>query len=221
MSSCETVREVISARLDGEDGGLPGTQVDAHLAGCAACRAYADQVTDATRRARLWPAGPGAPADVTARVAVAVATPTNAFGLPGGPWPLERLLLLVLGVAQLVLSVPPLLGSDLAAGLHVSREIGVTDVAFAVGLLAAAWQPWRAAGMLPVVLALGFGLAAVALVDVLAGRVSAVGEAPHLLAPVSALLLVRLRRRLPRPPGGLQAAAPGLRAVGDDERRTA
>jgi predicted anti-sigma-YlaC factor YlaD len=222
VSRCEQVQEAMSARLDGEPAGLGESEVAAHVTGCAACRAYEEQLHELTRRARVRPLPPALDVpDLAARVteAARVARPgTNPYGLPGGDWPLERLLLLVLGLVQLVLSVPPLLGADVAASLHVSREVGVTDIALAVGLLAATWQPWRAAGMLPVVLTLGVGLATVAVVDVVAGRVSAAAEAPHLLAPVSALLLWLLRRRTPSP-GGVVAAAPRLTAVADDDRR--
>lgn len=216
---CAAVQEALSAQLDGEDADVAETAVQAHLAGCADCRAYDASLQDVTRRARLRPVEPAlATTDMTDRVVAA-----NPLGLPGsGPWPIERLLLLVLGVVQLLLSVPPLLGTELAASIHVTREVGVTDVALAVGLLAAAWQPWRAAGMLPVIVTLAGGLAAVAVVDVIAGRVSAASEAQHLLAPVSALLLYLLRRRLPSGGGGVEVPQPGgLRAVGDDERRSA
>ena len=47
--------------------------------------------------------------------------------------------------------------------MHVARELGSFDVALAVGLLVAAWQPARAWGLLPVatVLALVMGVTAV------------------------------------------------------------
>lgn len=154
--------------------------------------------------------------DLTERVTSAV---TNPFGLPGaGPWPLERVLLLVLGLAQLVLAIPPLLGADLAASTHVAREVGVTDLALAVGLLAAGWQPWRAAGMLPVIATLAGGLATVAVVDILAGRVSVLDEARHLLAPVGALLLYLVRRRTPSPgPAVSVGHSPDLTVVNDED----
>ncbi len=209
---CTRAREAASARLDGEP--VDGPALDVHLAGCAACRGWSDAAQDATRLARLRPVAP--PADLTARVA---AGSRAQGGLQPQDWPLVRVLLLVLGLVQLVLSLPVLLGDGAAASLHVSREVGVTDLALAVGLLAAVWQPWRAAGMLPVVGVLAVGLAAVAVVDVAAGRVQVATELPHLLAPVSALLLHLLRRHAPPPRGAVPAAPPGLRAVADDERR--
>ena len=206
---CAAVQDALSAALDGEPGDVPADLLEAHLRGCPTCRAYDASLTGVTRRSRLRPVEPALP-DVTSRVVAA-----HPLGLPGsGPWPVERLVLLVLGVVQLLLSVPPLVGADLGVSGHVSREVGVTDVALALGLLAATWQPWRAAGMLPVIVTLAGGLAAVAAVDVAAGRVSAASEAQHLLAPVSALLLYLLRRRTPGDAGtGAGGGAGPLRAV--------
>ena len=204
---CTSAREAASARLDGELA--DPADLDAHLAGCPACRAWT--VAAGAGRPHLAPAPP--PVDLAARVAAA------PRGLGTSDWPLVRVLLLVLGLVQLVLALPVLVGDGLAASVHVSREVGVTDLALAVGLLAAVRQPWRAAGMLPVVAVLAVGLAAVAVVDVAAGRVSAGRELPHLLAPVSAVLLLLLRRAAPRAPGAAPAARPGLRAVAPDERR--
>lgn len=210
---CSGAREAISARLDGEL--LPSDEgtLAVHEAGCSSCRTYAGRVLDETRRARLRTAPD--PVDVTGAVREAVRSRRPRLET----WSLARVLLLVLGCVQLVLALPVLLGSDLAASLHVTREVGVTDLALAAGMLAAAWQPWRAAGMLPVVVVLALGLAVTSVVDIAAGRVSAVGEVGHLLAPAGAVLLHRLRRAstLPRRPG--TAAVPTLRAVEDPEHR--
>ncbi|MCB0946449.1 MAG: zf-HC2 domain-containing protein, partial [Mycobacterium sp.] len=35
---CDTAREALSARIDGEREPIPGARVDEHLAGCPACR---------------------------------------------------------------------------------------------------------------------------------------------------------------------------------------
>ena len=55
---CTAYREAISARLDGEPLGLPARDLDAHLAGCPGCAAWADDAAAVTRRARLAPAPP-------------------------------------------------------------------------------------------------------------------------------------------------------------------
>ena len=67
-----------------------------------------------------------------------------------------RWALFVVALTQLVLAAPALLlGEDAGATVHVARELGSFDVALAVGLLVAAWQPARAWGLLPVIAALG------------------------------------------------------------------
>src|SRR4249919_1132281 len=55
---CERCREALSARLDGEDAGLPPALVDEHLAGCAACRSYERRLADLHRHSRVRQAEP-------------------------------------------------------------------------------------------------------------------------------------------------------------------
>jgi predicted anti-sigma-YlaC factor YlaD len=37
---CDRAREAISARIDGEDPGVPGDAIEAHLETCASCRGW-------------------------------------------------------------------------------------------------------------------------------------------------------------------------------------
>lgn len=187
---CEDVRTGLSARLDGEDAGVPDQLLDRHLESCSACRAWLDGAAAASRRLRVRAAEPQH--DLVPAVLARLSDPA-VHGRPSRP--LARLALVATAVLQLVLSLPALLyGQEPHAGLHVAREVGATDVALAVGVLAAAWRPWRAAGMLPVVAALAVGLSATTVIDVLGGKVPAAAEVPHLLALVEAALLWRLRR---------------------------
>lgn len=184
------MRTGLSARLDREDTGVPDVVLDSHLDGCAGCRDWLDGAAAASRRLRLRAAEPER--DLAPAVLARLNDPA-AHGRPTRP--LARLALLGTAVLQLALSLPALLfGQEADAGLHVAREVGATDVALAIGVLAAAWRPWRAAGMLPVVAALAVGLSATTLIDVLGGEVPAAEEVPHLLALVEAALLWRLRR---------------------------
>ena len=81
---CDRFREAISARIDGEDPGLPDAAIEAHLAGCAACRAWQQRAHAVTRRARLG--GSFLDHDLTPLVlAAAPARPDGAGGLPSGP----------------------------------------------------------------------------------------------------------------------------------------
>jgi len=91
---------------------------------------------------------------------------------------------------QLVLAAPAiLLGDDPGATGHVARELGSFDVALAVGLLVAAWQPARAWGLLPVVTALALVMGGTAVLDLIDGRTETVGEAHHLLDLAGVALL--------------------------------
>jgi predicted anti-sigma-YlaC factor YlaD len=190
---CTTAREALSARLDGELSPVMGAALDEHLSGCAACTAADGALARVTRGARLQVA-PQVPD-------LAGAVVEGARARRGrDPWSPARVGLVVVALAQLVLSVPLLLGDAAGASLHTAREVGVTEVALAVGLFAAAWRPWRAAGMLPVVVALALGLAAVSLLDVLAGEVGLVDEVAHLLPLGGALLLWQVRHRDPVAP---------------------
>lgn len=206
---CDQAREAASARLDGELDAERAPALDAHLAGCASCASWERDAATVTRRARLRTADAPGP-DLTPRVLAAAPSARS-------PWPVERWLLLVVGVTMLLAALPSALG---AGDVHLIRDAGITDVALAVGVLSAAWQPWRAAGVLPVVLVLAAALTATAVADVVSGEVPLVDEAAHLLAPTAALLLWRLRRRTPAEPPAPSARR--LAVVDDtDERRSA
>jgi predicted anti-sigma-YlaC factor YlaD len=161
--NCDTCREGLSARLDGEELPLDAAAVDAHLAGCAGCQAFAV---------------PDLSTSILARVPVA------ATGRRAAPQPREwpRYVLLTVALTQLVLALPALImGDDPGASVHVARELGSWDVALSVGLLVAAWQPRRAAGLLPFAAALAGAMLMTAVLDLVAGRTLAQTEAHHLL----------------------------------------
>jgi predicted anti-sigma-YlaC factor YlaD len=88
-----------------------------------------------------------------------------------------RWALFVVALTQLVMAGPALLlGEDAGATVHVARELGSFDVALAIGLLVAAWQPLRAWGLFPVAAALGLVMVGTALLDVVDGTASLSGE---------------------------------------------
>jgi predicted anti-sigma-YlaC factor YlaD len=88
----------------------------------------------------------------------------------------------MVGVAQLCLAVPALLGDDGGAPIHIAHEQGSWFLALAVGLLVVAWRPARAAAMLPIMAALVAALGFTMALDIAAGRTQAAAEAPHGLA---------------------------------------
>ena len=175
-----------------------------HVAGCAACRDWPGRALDAARPLRVQ-AAPALPDMVDA-----VQERLRTARLPQPRRGVLRGALTGAAVLQLLLSVPALvLGHQGHADVHTAREVGVVDLALAVGVLAAAHRPWRAAGMLPVVAVLAAGLAVTSLLDLVAGETTVRAELPHLIALVETLLLWRLRPRPHRRRPGTTAPATG------------
>ena len=195
---CDTIREAISARLDGEAPGLDDDTIDGHLAECDACVTWSDELSALHRMVRV-------------REAEAVPDLTGAILGSPPPTPVRRgwrtevisparWALFVVALTQLLLAAPALLlGEDSGATIHVARELGAFDVALAVGLLVAAWQPARAWGLLPVVAALALVMASTAVVDVVRGTASGFGEVHHVL-DLAGLVLLWLVAREERGP---------------------
>lgn len=208
---CVSAREAISALLDGEHPGVQGPRVDSHLATCAACRDWREQAHEVTRRVRLAEAASVPAPDP------ALAQAMRALERRGSWWralALTRVGLVLVGLAQLAVSLPDLLaGSYRGASIHVAHEMGALDLALAVGFLVAAHRPARAQGMRALVGCAALLLIATAALDLLAGRTSLGDEAPHLLVLAGWLLLRRAARLLPSDArdGGL-ARARGRRA---------
>lgn len=210
---CEHVREAVSARLDGEDPGVDDARLDQHVAGCTGCTAWAEEVGALHRLVRVQPAE--TVPDLSEAIMARVPDPAGA-----PPWwaPLgERIstvrwALFAVALTQLVLAGPALLlGEDAGASVHVARELGAFDVALAVGLLVAAWQPARAWGLLPVAGALALVMAVTAVGDVVDGTATTLGEVHHLLELASLVLLWLVAREardqgLPARTGRLRAA---------------
>lgn len=183
-TECERWREALSARIDGEDSG-PG-DVDAHLASCAACRAWMITAATVTRSLRLQPAEPVP--DLTASILAAVATERAARPPSTGP-AIVRLTLALVAAAQVMLAVPALLGNDLGAPIHVAHEQGAWALALAALFGLAAWRPARAAAAVPLLSVFVGALIVFGLPDVLAGRAAPTGEMPHLMAAFGLALL--------------------------------
>lgn len=196
---CTHLREALSARLDDEDMGVDDSQLEAHLAGCPACTDFAREVGVLHRMTRVRAADEVPDLSATI-VAAAARRPASGRSPFGERISVARWALFVVALTQLVLAAPALvLGEDAGATVHVARELGSFDVALAVGLLVAAWQPARAWGLLPVAAALGLVMAGTAILDVADGTASTFGEAHHLLdlAGVALLWLVARARAVP------------------------
>ncbi|HEX2578591.1 MAG TPA: zf-HC2 domain-containing protein [Aquihabitans sp.] len=203
---CDPCREAVSARLDGEDPGVPDDLVDRHLAGCAPCRSFAATGAHGRRHLAVRPADPVP--DLTASILARAAAPAG----DGAHW--TRWALLIVALTQLAIALPPmLLGRDADTTVHVARELGAWDLALAAALLLVVVRPSRAVGLLPFAAALAVALAAGAVVDVASGRAGLAAEAQHLLELAGLALLWATARRPADPTpllGGLRRARPGL-----------
>ncbi len=221
---CAQCRESLSARLDSEDGEdredredgeAQGRTIDAHLKTCAACRRFADDAARVTRLARTAVATP-AP-DVVDAVLAAVPR-SRRFRLAT----VLRVLLGLVGLAQLEVAVVGVLtarsGGHVSQGImlegasiaHLAHESAAWNLALGVGFLWIAWRSARTSGMVPTLATFVAVLAALVVLDVVAGRVDPERFLLHGLVLLG-LILVMLLDRLPRPAGG---SAPGVAAEG-------
>jgi predicted anti-sigma-YlaC factor YlaD len=186
---CDRAREAISARIDGEDPGLPGDVMEAHLASCAECRDWRQRAHEVTRRARLG--GPFLERDLTAQVLAAVG-PVRAGQRPAGHGRsmAQRAGLAVTALAQLAITAPLLiLGHDHGAGTHAAHELGSFDLALAIAFAVGAIRPALSAGLAWPCGVAAAGLVSTAIADLMAGQTFGADEAQHLIAAVGAALL--------------------------------
>jgi predicted anti-sigma-YlaC factor YlaD len=182
---CDRAREAISARIDGEDPGVPDGALEAHLAGCQACLDWEQRAHVITRRARLG--GAFLDRDLTGRVLAAIP-----------PAPARRRMRLALRVAllaaalgQLAVTVPLLImGHDHDAGAHAAHELGSFDLALAIAFAVGAIRPALSAGLAWTCGIAAAGLAGTAIADLLGGQAIGADEAQHLIAVAGAALLI-------------------------------
>lgn len=171
MVDHEHVQAALSARLDGEKTDVDDDVVDAHVAGCAECRAFWDKSVALSRRLSVVDSprhGMSPPADLS-EVIIAGVEPEWRRRAAGrmASLALSRLLLGLLGVVMVVWAI--LIVRDTGGMVPVSDDGSVLDpsaqpetaalmietaalrLAVGVGLLFAAWRPQLVGGMLPIV----------------------------------------------------------------------
>jgi predicted anti-sigma-YlaC factor YlaD len=183
---CDRFREAISARIDGEDPGLPDGALDAHLGVCADCRAWQQQAHTVTRRARLGGLFPDR--DLTSQV-LAAAPPATDAGR--GRRFTQRAGLAAMAAAQLAITIPLLLlGHDHDAGLHAAHELGSFDLSLAIAFAVGAIRPALSAGLAWPCAIAAAGLTGTAVIDTIGGQALGADEAQHLVAVAGALLLI-------------------------------
>ncbi|WP_052664919.1 zf-HC2 domain-containing protein [Nitriliruptor alkaliphilus] len=208
--ACAPVREAVSAALDSEDTLLPAAEVQRHLDGCAACRRFAAAVPQVNREVRVG--GAAQVPDLTAPILVALAE-DRAATVDVRTSQL-RVLVALAGVVQLTLAVPVLLGLT-GPALHVGRDLGAFEFALGAGLLFAAWQPARAAGVLPIAVIVAVTTTLAGIVDLVAGRATILSELNHLTELIGVAALWALTRRLP----GTTVRPPAIAGLGGPVRR--
>jgi predicted anti-sigma-YlaC factor YlaD len=193
---CSTIRDALSARHDGEAVDLSDGQIDAHLAWCADCRSWRDDLV------ALEVIVGRAPRDEVgldpALLASLTAPPDEARTglLATSEW---RIVLGLMAVAQIVVAWPGLLLQDGHASVHLAHELTAWDMGLAVGFLVAAVRPERAWGMLPLAAVLVAFMVATSVVDLLSGHPLFGRELVHGLEVACLGAVWVLSRRTPRP----------------------
>jgi predicted anti-sigma-YlaC factor YlaD len=195
---CTRFREAVSARIDGEDPGLPTRAIDAHLAECPDCRAWADAAASPALRSVASPAGPDAldPALLARLVRpTAAAAPARHGLLSTLEW---RVVLAVIGLLQVALAWPGGILDDGHASIHLAHELTAWDMGLAAGFLVVAWRPARAWGMLPLVGVLVAAMVVTSGFDLVWGHALLGRETVHVLALAGLGCVWALARRMPR-----------------------
>lgn len=187
---CDAAQEALSAHLDQEAGTDEVAEANSHLETCWTCRGWWEDISRLNRALRIRPAEqvPDLTAEVLAR-----AHPPR---MGRGQW--IRFALLLVAATDLLLAMPVLLFGDSAETVRDGRHLGSFGVAVSIGLLYVAWRPVRAYGILPIVGALAATTLFTAVIDIIHGRVTSVGEAHHVLDG-SGLVLVWLLAGRPHP----------------------
>jgi len=186
---CDRAREAISARIDGEDPGVPGDAIEAHLETCASCVGWQQRAHTLTRRARLG--GPFLDRDLSAQVLAAIPPePAGRRRAADHGSMARRAGLAAVAIAQLAITVPLLiLGHDHDAGVHAAHELGSFDLALAIAFAVGAVRPALSAGLAWPCSIAAAGLAGTAMADLIAGQTFGADEAQHLIAVAGAVLL--------------------------------
>jgi predicted anti-sigma-YlaC factor YlaD len=215
---CQTCREAISARLDGEAEPVPAAQTDEHLHACSECRAWQERAAELSRslRVRQAPPVPDLVGSIMAKAPV--------LDDRRGRWP--RLLLGGIAVAQTGLAFSQVVGigtaddhlqhSGMPAASHFFNESTAWNLALGIGLFWAAVRPRATTGLIPVVGGFVVILLGYSTHDLITGTAPVLRVVSHGLLVVALGLLILVHRRSADPtPGGADA----LRADSTTESR--
>lgn len=215
---CSTVREVLSADIDGEATPAEARDARAHLGTCDECAGWWAAVGNVNRLLRVRPAE-----DVPDLATAVLAQPRRAVA----PRPRRgvRVSLGAFAVAELLLAATGSLTDATGSSVHGTQHLGSFAAAVAAGLLYVAWRPARAWGVLPIIGALVVTIPVFALIDGMNGELSLLGGLHHLVQLIGlALVWVLAGRPHPRQhhrwPDGLVSTRPRrLRSIPDATSR--
>lgn len=197
---CNTCREILSARIDGEDRPGEAAAADAHVAYCEACAQWWEEAAAVTRLARLSvvptpePAqGPLAPH----RLALAAPGPGAHRVAVMLRWLLGLLGLVqfLLGIAQI--SVLNSGAHEHGAGVspaHLWHESAAWNIAVGAGFGWIALHRTRPNALLPLLTAFVAMLVLLSVNDMLVGTVDGTRLVSHAFVAVGYLVLVALSR---------------------------
>jgi predicted anti-sigma-YlaC factor YlaD len=184
--TCEDCRDAVSARLDGEDTGVPADAVDRHLTTCRTCRRFAARVQALGEMVPV-PQEPVADRSAAILAALGVRSPRR----PMVPERIARAGLAMTGVMQIVAA---LVGIGLGGVPHTLRDLGAFEIALAIGFLVAALRPSTAAGLLPTAAALALCLLAVVALDIVGGETAVAREGTHVTEFIGVALVWMIAR---------------------------
>jgi predicted anti-sigma-YlaC factor YlaD len=197
LVDCDTCREALSARADGEPEPVPAGETDAHLAACAACRGWQEGAAALTRALRLR-AAVDVP-DLTGAILAAVPPVT-----PSTRGWTARAVLAGVAVAQLTLGLAQVFGVDTGhaghggGATHLFNESTAWNLALGLGMFWTALRPRATTGMVPVMAAFVAVLVPFSAQDLLSGAAPVSRITSHALLVIGlALLLVVHRGRSP------------------------
>jgi predicted anti-sigma-YlaC factor YlaD len=226
---CDTCREAVSARLDGEAEPVPVEETDAHLDSCAACRQWQHDAAALTRSVRLRPAVevPDLAEDVLA--AAPPVTPV-ARATRGWYW---RMGLAGVAVAQLTLGLAQVFGvgtghavPEHAGGeqvsTHLFNESTAWNLALGLGMLWTALRPRATSGMLSVTAAFVAVLVPFSVNDLVSGAAPLSRITSHVFLVLGLVLLAAVHRVHRAPEDGTPATGVpgGPRVDVDDDSDT-
>ncbi len=190
---CDTAREALSARIDGEREPIPAARVDEHLAGCEPCRDWQAAAIEQTLVLRRT-----AGRSQLAAVRQPTQQPSRRSRRPSISW--RRWALGAVGVIQLGLAAAQGLGADLgiphaAHAGHVLNESTAWSAALGVVMLAAAVRPVMTGGLVWVLATFAVFLLLYEVTDVDEGRVTLDRSLTHLPVVAGAVLALLVWRR--------------------------